>query len=248
MVWDPDFDARQAKAREDKRKADEKARRDREGSVFASGSQGSGRSGGGGGCVLVLVIALASVLLAGVGLLAPKAQASPTLANVGQRPAATVLHTNHLTSFDCEINDEQRGPYSNVSMGIRWVNSATVQKMVQFSIHNWDNRPYTITVRYQRFTDGHVYKQQGITVGSTSTYTWISGNGADWDGSGGHSQVYHAGVKVYRDSTYVMSLDLWYDSYRGKVTWVADLTNCTPSSLDGGLDGPALAQRFALAA
>jgi hypothetical protein len=36
-------------------------------------------------------------------------------------------------------------------------------------------------------------------------------------------------VKVYRDSTYVMSINLWYDSFRGNVTWVANLTNCTPS-------------------
>jgi hypothetical protein len=132
-------------------------------------------------------------------------------------------HANHITSYDCEVNDEQRGPYGNTSMGIRWSNSDTLQKMVQFSIHNWDVYPHTITVRYQRFTDGHVYKQEGFAVGSQSTKTVIGWENVE------HSQIYHAGVKVYRDSTYVMSINLWYDSFRGNVTWVANLTNCTPS-------------------
>jgi hypothetical protein len=131
---------------------------------------------------------------------------------------------NHITSFDCEVTDEQRGPYSNLSVGVRWQNNATAQSLREFSIHNWDQYGHTITARYQRDTDGHVYKQQAYTVGTGATIAV----GAGWE-SGYHSQVYHAGIRWYVDSAYVMTTNLWVTAYRGNTSTFATITNCTPA-------------------
>jgi hypothetical protein len=132
-------------------------------------------------------------------------------------------HANHLIDFDCAVWNQTRGPFTGTTLRIKWSVSDRYVKIVDMTPRNVGTQTADIRLEYKRDTDEYLYKQETWRL-APNKGVFISG----WENVA-HSQTFHPKVIVYRNGTYVMTLNFWFSSTRGLMDYVTNLTNCNPT-------------------